>query len=424
MEAFMRQPNPKFRRYWYAGVTAFLVIAAALVLNLIFTHLGAIGKVIDMINSALMPVYIGLIIAFLLSPLVNKSDEYIFGPLMHKIIKKKETADNATRGLSVAVVLILTMVVIFGLIMMVVPEVISSIRQFGNNMPAYYHNLIDAGDKLFKSYPAAAEYFNSLSTSVYTKLSDWLWNDLLPNSNKMLTFLTGKVMVAVGVIMDVIIGIIVSIYLMASKENFCAQAKKLLYAIFPKKWSDSALSVLGETHTVFAKFISGKLIDSLIVGILTFIVMSIAGVPYTVLVSVIIGVTNVLPYFGPYIGTIPCAILVLIANPMKGILFIVLVIILQQIDGNILGPKILGDSIGLKSFWILFSILIFGSLFGLLGMICAVPVFAMIYRWVKRFSERRLNQKGLAVATSDYRVDPIERDKKNREEKREEEKNE
>ena len=408
----MRQPNPKFKRYWYAGVTAFLVIAAALVLNLIFNHLGQIGSVLQVVNSAMKPVYIGLIIAFLLSPIVNKSDQYIFGPLMHKLIKKEQTAQNVTRGLSVAAVTILALVIIFGLFMMVVPAVISSIRQLGNSMPTYYHNLLDFGDRLFKSYPSAAEYFNSLSTSIYTKLSDWLWNDVLPNSNKMLTFLTGKVMLAVGVVMDVIIGIIVSIYFMARKENFCAQAKKLLYAIFPKKWSDSVLSVLGETHTVFAKFISGILIDAMIVGILTFIVMSIAGMPYTVLVSVIIGVTNIIPYFGPYIGTIPSATLILIANPMKGILFIVLIIILQQIDGNIINPKILGDSTGLKSFWILFSILLFGSLFGLPGMICAVPVFAMIYRWIKRFSERRLEKKGLAVDTSEYRTEPIQKEKK------------
>lgn len=150
------------------------------------------------------------------------------------------------------------------------------------------------------------------------------------------------------------------------------------------------MSVLSETHGVFAKFISGKIIDSLIVGVLTFIIMNIAGIPYTILISVLIGVTNIIPFFGQYIGIIPSAVLVFIASPSKGVLFLILIIILMQFDGNVLGPKILGDSIGLKSFWILFSILFFGSLFGVLGMICAVPVFAVIYRMVKRFCAGRL----------------------------------
>ena len=162
------------------------------------------------------------------------------------------------------------------------------------------------------------------------------------------------------------------------------------------------LDVMGETHTIFAKFISGKIIDSLVVGVLTFIIMSIAGIPYTVLISVIIGVTNIIPFFGQYIGIIPSAVLVFIASPSKGILFLVLIIILMQFDGNVLGPKILGDSIGLSSFWILFSILFFGSLFGLFGMICAVPVFAVLYRMIKRWCAGRLAKKELPTETTYY----------------------
>lgn len=172
------------------------------------------------------------------------------------------------------------------------------------------------------------------------------------------------------------------------------------------------LSVLRETHGVFAKFISGKIIDSLLVGILTFIIMSIAGVPYTLLISVVIGVTNIIPFFGQYIGIIPSAILVFIASPTKGILFLILIIILMQVDGNIIGPKILGDSIGLGSFWILFSILVFGSLFGIIGMICAVPVFAIVYRLVKRWCEKRLIQKGKNPKTENYRKEIVRKKKK------------
>ena len=408
----MKRWNSKFDKYWYAGVTAFLVVTAALVVKALLDNLGVLGGVISAVNGALTPVYIGLIIAFLLSPLVNAMDEFVFVPLVQKIVKKEKKAAGIARGLSVTVVLVLALVVIFGLIMMVVPEVINSISSLAANLPEYYRNVVKWGDNVFRSNPKLAEYFENFSGTMYEKLITWLQNDLLPESSKLLSMLTDGVVNAMSLLIDLFIGIIVSIYLMAGKENFCAQAKKLIFAVRPQKRGDGMLEVLRETHTVFAKFISGKIVDSLVVGMLTFIIMSIANIPYALLISVIIGVTNVIPFFGQYIGIIPSAVLVFIANPSKGVIFLILIIILMQFDGNVLGPKILGDSIGLKSFWILFSILFFGSLFGFLGMICAVPIFAMIYRWVKRWSNKRLAKKEVPVETEYYRKEP-ERKKKN-----------
>lgn len=392
----MKKLDPKLKKYWYLGVTLFLVAVSVKIVAMLLSGFGGFGPVLAAINSALSPVYIGIIIAYLLSPLVNKADQYLFIPLMNKAVKKNEKkAKGIARGLSVTIVLILALVVVFSLIMMVVPEVINSISGLISSMPQYYRNIMDWGNKVFQSNPQAAKYFDDFTTSMYKNLLNWLENDLLPNSNMLLEKLTNGVVGAVNIMVNFFIGIIISIYLMAGKENFCAQVKKLMYAILPAKKVNTALEVLGETHTVFAKFISGKIIDSLLVGVLTFIIMSIAGIPYTVLISVIIGVTNVIPFFGQYIGIIPSAILVFIASPIKGVLFLVLIVILMQVDGNILGPKILGDSIGLKSFWILFSILFFGSLFGLLGMVCAVPVFAIIYRMVSRWCNRRLEKKNI-----------------------------
>lgn len=412
----MKRLNTKFDKYLYAGVTMFLVVTAALIVKAVLDNLKVVGGALSAVNSALAPVYFGLIIAFLLSPLVNSVDEFVFIPLMRKIVKKEKKAKGLARGLSVAVVLILALFIIFGLIMMVVPEVINSISSLAANLPSYYKNILAWGDDVFKSNPKLAEYFENFSGSMYEKLITWLQNDLLPESSKLLSLLTDGVVNAMSVLFNVFIGIIVSIYLMAGKENFCAQAKKLMYAILPHKRVEGTLEVMRETHTVFAKFISGKIVDSLIVGMLTFIIMSIANIPYTLLISVIIGVTNVIPFFGQYIGIIPSAVLVFIANPSKGVIFLILIIILMQFDGNVLGPKILGDSIGLKSFWILFSILFLGSLFGFLGMLCAVPIFAMIYRWVKRWCSKRLAKKGVPVETDYYRKEP-ERKKKNIEKK-------
>lgn len=407
----MKRLNSKFDRYLYLGVTAFLVIVAALIVKLLFDNLGEVGKFLSAINSALSPVYIGLIIAFLLSPLVNAMDQRVFIPLMRKLVKKEKKARNLARGLSVASVLIAALFVLFALVMMVVPEVVNSISSLVSNLPAYYRNLLAWGDKVFKSNPTVANYFEEFSGTLYEKLLAWMKNDLLPSSTQLLSVLTDGVVNAVSVFFNAFIGIIVSIYLMAGKENFCAQARKLMYAFLPERRVGGALAVFSETSGVFAKFISGKITDSLVVGALTFIIMSIAGVPYTMLISVLIGVTNMIPFFGQYIGIIPSAVLVFIADPDKGIIFLILIIILMQFDGNVLGPMILGDSIGLKSFWILFSILFFGSLFGLLGMICAVPIFAMMYRWVKRWCSMRLAKKGIPVETEYYRREFEDRNK-------------
>ncbi len=398
----MKNLRLKFDKYWYAGVTAFAVLAAALVVKMLFDNLGVLGGFLSAINSALLPVYVGLIIAYLLSPLIDKVDEYIFIPIFRKIIKKEHKAKGIARAFSVVVVLVVALFVIFGLLMLVVPEVVDSIASLLSNLPGYYENVTDWGTRMLHSHPAAEQFFIDFTGEMFDSLTNWLKNDLLPNSNKLLTMLSDGVMNAFNVIFNLFIGLIISIYLMASKENFCAQAKKLIYSIFPVKRANSMLDVLRETHTVFAKFISGKIIDSLAVGVLTFIIMSIVGIPYTVLISVIIGVTNIIPFFGQYIGIIPSTLLVFIVDPVKGLIFLILIVIIMQFDGNVMGPKILGDSIGLKSFWILFSILFFGSLFGLLGMVCAVPVFAMLYRMVKRWSAKRLAARELPTETEYY----------------------
>ncbi len=399
----MKRPEKEYEKYWYAGLTGFFVIVAAVLVYVIMNNLNGVWGVISAINSALLPVYIGIVVAYLLSPLVDIVDEYVFIPIWKKFARgKRRKAERLARGCSVFVVLVLALFVLFGILMLVIPEIINSITSLVRSMPGYYTNVKEWGVHIFKSNPELADYYTKVSKDIFDKLLDWLQNDLLPNSDKYLAVVTDGVMNATSVLLNFFIGIIISIYLMAGKESFCAQCKKITYAVLPVHRADHVLGIFSETHSIFAKFVSGKIIDSLIVGILTFIIMTIAGIPYTVLISVLIGVTNLIPFFGQYIGIIPSAVLVFIASPSKGVLFLILIIILMQFDGNVLGPKILGDSIGLKSFWILFSILFFGSLFGILGMICAVPVFAVIYRMVKRWCAGRLAKKQMPTETECY----------------------
>ncbi len=398
----MKKLNEKYEKYVYAGVTAFLVLVAFVALKMLMDYIGPFGEYIAAVNSALFPVYVGIVIAYLLSPIIDKMDNFVTIPLMGKMIKKPTKAKGIARVISVFVVLILALIIIFGLIILVVPEVLNSITSLLEHLPGYYQNLLEWGKGVFKSNEMYVDFFQKYSGEVYEKLFTWLQDVILPSGTMLVSVITDSVVSAVTVLIDFFIGIIISIYMMISKERFCGQLKKLLYTVFSIQRANSMLSVFSETHGIFAKFISGKILDSLIVGILTFIIMSIAGIPYTLLISVIIGVTNLIPFFGQYLGIVPSAILVFIAEPGKGILFLILIILLMQFDGNVLGPKILGDSIGLKSFWILFSILLFGSLFGVLGMLCAVPVFAIIYRLLKRWSAGRLAKKKLPTETDYY----------------------
>ena len=381
-------------KYIYAGITAFCVLMAVLICGFIFFNFDVVTAAFGKLNSALTPIYIGLVIAYLLSPMVNGMERMVFIPLLRKINKTDKRVRAFARGISIVLVLVLAAAVIFWLSMLVVPEVVDSITNLADNLPDYYRNTLQVANDIGKKHPEIAQYMKDSTNTVYTQVRNWVQNELLPASTEILGSVSDGLLSALGMLLNVVIGIIVSIYLMAGKERFCAQAKRLLYTIFSEKRANRILSFGKDINWSFAKFFSGKIIDSIIVAIITFIALSIADIPYTALISVLVGVTNIIPFFGPYIGAIPSALLVFLASPFKGVIFLVLIIIIQQVDGNIIGPKIIGESVGLESFWILFSILVFGSLFGLIGMICAVPVFSVLYKTVKRWSHRRLERKG------------------------------
>lgn len=389
-------------KYLYAGITAFCVLAAILIFTFVFINISTVLGWLGRLNSALMPVYIGFAIAYLLSPLVNKVERNLFIPLIRKMTKKRKVVRQVSRIVSVIIVLVLAIVVLCWLTMLVVPEVVESITSLANSLPEYYRNIVEKANEMSGKHPEIARQLTDTATSVYNQLIGWMKNELIPTSTEVLGVVSDGLINALGVLFNIIIGIIISIYLMMSKETFCAQAKRMLYSILPLKYADRILNVGRDINWSFARFFSGKIIDSIIVAILTFIVLSIADIPYTALISVLIGVTNIIPFFGQYIGALPSAFLVFLVSPVKGVIFIVLIIVILQVDGNIIGPKIIGESIGLGSFWILFAILVFGSLFGILGMICAVPVFAVVYKTIKKWSAERLEKKGLPQNTQSY----------------------
>ncbi|MBP3703079.1 MAG: AI-2E family transporter, partial [Lachnospiraceae bacterium] len=394
------------------GITAIIVLLVWRLIDISIVSWEYILSGIAVLNGALAPVYIGLVIAYLLDPVMMRLEEYVFLPLSKKIWKQKKAGKAAARGLSVFVSIVFGIFLIIGLFMLVLPEIINSLTSLVNNMPSYYRVLQEWIAKLNKNHPELANYALELSKQAYNQLRNWLSNELIPSSTEILATVSGSVVSVLVQVFDWFIGLIVSIYLLANKEMFLAQARRLIYSIFSVKRAGQILSLTGEMNQLFSKFISGKILDSLCVGIITFFVMSILGIPYTSLISVIIGVTNIIPFFGQYIGIVPSAFLILLVSPFKCIIFLIAIIIIMQIDGNIIGPKILGESIGLGSFWILFSILVFGSLFGIIGMIVAVPLFALAYRNVKRWSKERLEKKQLPTETNYYRAEKVEEHKR------------
>lgn len=389
------------KKYIQIGCVVLAIMLITLVILFLFINWKSVISDVAMVNRAMTPVYIGLIIAYLLNPVMIKIEKGM-RLVTRKILKKPSGQKALARGFSIFIVLAVGISFVVEIFMMVIPQLVDSITLLINNLPENYQSFLKWLEEFSKSNPDMVSYIKDITNQAYDQIMIWLKSELLPSSSKLIIGVSDSIINLFGVMFDLFIGIIFSIYLMANKELFAAQSKRMIYSILKEKHANGLLDLLKETNIVFGKFINGKILDSLIVGILTFFIMTIAGIPYAMLISVLIGVTNIIPFFGQYIGAIPSTILVLLVSPMKGVIFLILIIIIMQVDGNIIGPKILGGSIGLGSFWILFSILIFGSLFGLVGMIVAVPLFAMFFQMVKKWSASRLKKKQLPVETKYY----------------------
>lgn len=393
--------NDKYRTYICWGVTALavlLLLVAAVFVVMRWSLVAALGAKIAHI---LAPVIYGAVFAYLLNPVYNRVQAVVMK--LTKDIIPDETGRKRLGGfLGTLASLCLLIAVVVGLISMLIPQLISSIRGVMETLPSSINNLEiwlekvladnpDLEQQVMQHYGAAADY-----------LQNWLTNVVVPNIYRIIGSVSSGVVLVVQAVFDILIGLIVMVYLLNMKEKLLAQAKMIIYVVFPLKIANKVIEEGRYVHQVFGGFIIGKLLDSLIIGLICFVLLGFANMPYVLLVSVIVGVTNVIPFFGPFIGAIPSAFLILLSDPMKCLYFLIFVLLLQQFDGNILGPKILGDSTGLSSFWVLFSILLFGGLMGFVGMIIGVPTFAVIYRLVTEFTTWRLGKKALSGNIDEY----------------------
>jgi len=392
-----------YKKYLYWGITAFLVIACSILFYYVLFHrsslTGGIGKIVDIS----MPIIDGFVLAYLITPVLNKIEKGIIRPLYRKAqIPVTPKSRRRMRALSILLTLVLILVVFYEFFGLIIPEVIRSVQSIIFQLPVYVNNLTNWALGLIKDNPDLEMAVNQLINQYSAKIIDYVNTNLLPHVNELIKTLSLSVIGVFKALWNFIIGFILSIYVLGSKEKFAGQAKKIAYALFDRKAGNELISNFRFIHSTFIGFIGGKIVDSIIIGIICFICTSIIGTPYAILVSVIVGVTNVIPFFGPWIGGIPSALLVLMVDPIQALYFIILILVIQQFDGNILGPKILGDSTGLSGFWVIFAITIFSGLFGVLGMIVGVPIFAVIYAGVKSVVNRLLRKKDLPTEIQPY----------------------
>jgi predicted PurR-regulated permease PerM len=383
------------------------ILTISLCLVVLFSQLigeiDSVKETISSVISAVMPLIMGCVIAFLLSPVLNflkrKMTDFVSSP------KKKSGRRLSEKGIN-AISVILTfaffILAIILLLWILIPELRNSIVKLYGKLPSYIDNIQDMIGDISINNQKIQTMMSKVLVDVEGNLNTFVNETILPNMNTIIVTISTGVVVSVKFVMNFFISIIIAIYILNSKDKLKAQCKKIIYSIFSKRRGNKVLYALNYMNNVFSGFINGKIIDSIIVGLICAIFCCCVNMPYAVLVSVIVGVTNIIPFFGPFIGGIPCAILVLVESPKMGIMFIVFVIILQQVDGNIIGPLILGDSIGLSGLWIMIAIIVGGNLFGLAGMILGVPVFACIYALVSAVINDKLRSKGMNNETAYY----------------------
>ncbi|MBQ2158609.1 MAG: AI-2E family transporter [Eubacteriales bacterium] len=400
------------RTYINWGMTAFCVVALSLLFYFAVRNISVFGDFFRKLVTILAPFIWGLVICYLLSPLMRFLEERVFLPLGKRLYRKnkKGGAGKFARVMSILFSEIVLLLLIAALVYLIIPQILSSVQMLVQNSGTYADNVSKWLDGLLKNYPELDSYVGGLFGNINANVGNWLETRLLPQLGSLITSVSSGVYGFARSIYNLIIGIIVSVYLLADKEGFLAAVKRLSYAVFSVETADKLRQGLNFVDKTFMGFLSGKILDSLIIGIICYIVCSILKMPYTLLVSVIIGVTNIIPFFGPLIGAIPSALIILMVDPSKCLIFIIFIIILQQIDGNIIGPRILGSSTGINGFWVMFAIILGSGLFGFWGMLLGVPVFVVIYTVIQNLIIKKLKKSDLPWKIADYKemdyIDP------------------
>ena len=398
------------KKYLYWGITAFCVIAAATIFNLAVSNYQVFIDVISKIVGALMPVFYGFVIAYLLCPIANFFEKKLFMRIVARKSHGDIISDNGTikkkkvcRAVSVLIAMLIFFLAIAGIIIIVLPQLIDTVTKIVNNMQGYIDTTTNWANSAFAQWPEVQDAVTDVITNFSKYVMDFLKDWALPQMNDIMATVSNGIMTIISVFLNVFFGIVIAVYFLYNRELFGAQVKKVLYGFIKPKYSNTIIRNFREIHRTFGGFLSGKLIESFLLMMLYFIVLTVFNFPYAMLCSVIMGIFNIIPVFGAFIGAVPCALLILLDDPIYCLYFVIVVCVAQQIDGNIIGPKVLGESTGLSSFWVIFALLVGQGLIGIWGLIIGIPIFAVVYSIFRSRVGRKLEKKGLPSDSNVYR---------------------
>ncbi|MFT3951088.1 MAG: AI-2E family transporter [Oscillospiraceae bacterium] len=380
------------RKYTTVAAYALLVIGISLLMVIVIFKFNTILRILSVVTELLMPVFWGIGIAFLLNPIMVKTEKMLL-----KYVIKQNKHPMVLRAISVTICSLVFILIVGGAIAIILPEILRSLTDIFNNIGVLFTKLQNWANRLLGNYPELSR----VATEKITEFSKDT-NTLVEKTQPVITDILTGAWNFVTVVKDFLLGFIVSIYLLASKEKMMAQLKKVMLALFKKNTCATVFRIGNQCNKVFSGFIIGKLIDSTIVGILTFIGLTVMHMPYAAMIAVLIGVTDIIPFFGPFLGAVPAGLLLLMVDTKYVLPFAIFILVMQQVDGNLISPKILGDSTGLPAFWVIVSLFVGGGLFGFIGMLLCVPTCAILYDLTRSFVEGRLDKKNLPVETDAY----------------------
>jgi len=393
------------KKYLYWGMTAFVVILCSIAAFTAMSNWGRISGFIGQIFRILQPVISGLIIAYLLTPVVGFFERGLRG-FGHRVFpKNNRRAWLTARILGMLLTFLLALLLIAVLLTWLLPELYRSAEFLVGRMPDYVTGMITFIGEALESMPDLEDIITNTLGDIGSAFSQWIQDVMMANIETVISGISSGVFGVFRSIYNFLVGLVFSIYLIYNRELFAAQFKKILYSLMKQERVKSLLGGAAFVDRSFGGFLRGKILDSAIIGVICFIFMLIFRMPYSPLISVIIGVTNIIPFFGPFIGAIPSAFLIFMESPLQCLFFVIFIILLQQIDGNILGPRILSNTTGLNGFWVMFSIIVGGGLFGFWGMFLGVPAFTVIYAAVKHVIARLLARRSMATDTAAYMAD-------------------
>ena len=385
------------------GLMLLIVLSIGTFLLAIVLNLETVGRILQKIGNVFSPLVVGVVFAYLMNPLMNFMDRHLLPVLLKRNMKEKK-AKKLSRTVSLIFAVVVSLLFVYAFCALLLPQLYYSIRGIVENFSSYYIRVETWVMNFLAENPTIQMYAADAFENLYDMLMNFVSNSVLPNIESILTGVTSSIKIVVGGAFDLLIGLCAAIYMLASRDLFLAQSKKIVVALCKEKTADSILRLGRRIHKVFSGFIIGKILDSLIIGLLCYIGMLLLKLPHPALIATVVGVTNVIPFFGPFIGAIPSIFLILLVNPLQAVYFALFILALQQLDGNVIGPRILGDTIGISGFWVLVSITVAGGLFGFAGMLLGVPVFAVLYMLVTEFINFTLKNKGKTTETVVYQT--------------------